>query len=426
MRVLIISSTTWDNANSFGNTFSNLFEGMKNVEIYNIACRHGVSNNTLVKKAVQITDKAVLKSIYKPKFDPSWEIQNTRKHINENQEISEKARRKRRTISFIIRDMIWKLGRWKKSKTLKQFLEEIKPDLVYLPIYASPYICDIQRHIIKRLDVQVVGHISDDVYGIPPKSSLLQRYYRLRLRKKLRGLIDQCEYLEVFAENMKNEYSKIFDKPCYLIGKGIQTEKIETIETYIPNGKPLRFVYTGNISDDRYKVLAEIGKSIAEVFKEDSAILDIYSATPLTKEMKKAFNQCARLKFHGSIDRDSVIKVQNRADFLVHVEGFSPRAIFSARMSFSTKIIDYMMMSKPILAFGPQEVNSIQVLKENEIGLAAVSQEELKYILREIIKGNVDYKKLTTKTKEYLANNRNITEIQEDIFRRMKNLVDEK
>ena len=38
---------------------------MENIEIYNIACRHGVSNNSIVSKAVQLTDESVLKSIYK-------------------------------------------------------------------------------------------------------------------------------------------------------------------------------------------------------------------------------------------------------------------------------------------------------------------------------------------------------------------------
>lgn len=35
------------------------------------------------------------------------------------------------------------------------------------------------------------------------------------------------------------------------------------------------------------------------------------------------------------------------------------KAIFSAKMSFSTKIIDYMMIGKTIVAYGPLEVNSI-------------------------------------------------------------------
>ena len=425
MRILIISRAPWDNADSFGNTFSNLFEGMKNVEVYNVACRHGVSNNTIVKRAAQLTDKGVLKSVYKPKFDPCWEIQNTQEITKENQEISVKARKKRRTVSFIIRDIIWRFGRWKKSKTLNEFLEEVKPDLIYLPIYASPYMCQVQRYIVQKLKVPVVGHISDDVYGYPPKSSLLAKWYRARLRKKLRKLIQYCSYLEVFAENMKNEYEKTFGKPCYLIGKGIQADEIAKIRTNEPQGQPLHFVYTGNIGDDRYKALASIGQEMSDVFHE-KAVLDIYSATPLTEEMKETLNQSDYVKFHGAISREEVARVQQDADFLVHVEGFSKAAIFSAKMSFSTKIIDYMMMSKPILAFGPQEVNSIQVLKANGLGLTAVSKKELSDALYKILENRVDYQKETEQKKEYLTKYRNIASIQAGIYNRMKNLVEKR
>jgi hypothetical protein len=98
---------------------------MENVEIYNIACSHGIFNNTVVKKAVQLTDKSVFKSIYKWMFDPCWEIQGNVNGAGSNQELSEVARKKRRTSAFIIRDMIWKLGRWKKSKTLTAFLNPV-------------------------------------------------------------------------------------------------------------------------------------------------------------------------------------------------------------------------------------------------------------------------------------------------------------
>ena len=423
MRILVISSTTWDNANSFGNTFSNLFDGMQDIEIYNIACRHGISKNDVVKKSIQLTDKSVLKSIYNWKFDPSWETHDSESLAELNQEISENARKQRKTISFIIRDLIWKLGRWKKSKTLNAFLEEIKPDVIYLPIYAAPYMCDIQMHIIKKLKVPVVGHISDDVYGYPPNASLLATWYRSGLRRKLKKLIGCCSYLEVFAENMKNEYSKIFDKPCYLIGKGIRIDNVEKIAINISHGDPLHFVYTGNIGDDRYNALVAIGKAIDECFAENKAVLDIYSTTPLTDEMKKAMCQCSCLKYHGGISKEEVLRVQETADFLVHVEGFSEQAVFSSKMSFSTKIIDYMIASKPILAFGPQEVNSIQVLKENNIGLTAVSQENLNKIMNNIAVNSVDYVKLTENVKQYLFNNRNIVEIQKDIYNRLNKLV---
>lgn len=426
MRILTISSTTWDNANSFGNTFSNLFEGMENVEIYNIACRHGVSNNSIVSKAVQLTDKSVLKSIYNWGFDPCWEIENCVDTKGVNKELSAVARKKRRTISFIIRDMIWKLGRWKKSKTLTAFLEEIKPEVIYLPIYASPYMCDIQQYIIKKLGVPVVGHISDDVYGYPPKGSLLAKWYRTGLRKKIKKLIKTCSYLEVFAKNMQEAYSKLFNKSCYLIGKGIQFETVKGINVQAPIGKPMHFVYTGNIGDDRYKALVDIGYAISKGLGRENAVLDIYSTTPLTNEMRESIHGCDAIDFHGGISKEEVVQVQKSADFLVHVEGFSQMAIFSAKMSFSTKIIDYMMMSKAILAYGPQEVNSIQVLKESEVGLTAISSEELETVITNIATNNVDYALLTKNTKQYLLENRDIEKIQAGIYQRLSDLVGEK
>lgn len=421
MKILVISRTPWNNSNSFGNTFSNLFGGMEDVEIYNIACRHGKNNNAVVKKTIQCTDKSVLKSIYKPKFDPCFEIECINNEIN--QELSENARRKRSTISFIIRDLIWKFGRWKKSKTLRDFLSEIKPDILYLPIYASPYMCDIQNFIINKLRVPVVGHISDDVYGYPPKISLLGKWYRLKLRKKIRKLIKNCSYLEVFAENMKDQYASMFKKECYLIGKGVKKEQIEQIKIQEQMQSSLHFVYTGNIGGDRYRSLAEIGHSISKTFNSGDAVLDIYSTTPLNKEMKTVFEGCDAIKFHGGIDREKVDEVQRNADFLVHVEGFSNSAIFSAKMSFSTKIIDYLLMGKVLFAYGPEQVNSIQVIKNNQIGLCATSQEELNKLIEDIYKKEINLKDIGEKTKEYLVEYRDITLIQEGIFQRMKELV---
>ena len=102
--------------------------------------------------------------------------------------------------------------------------------------------CDIQKYIIERVGVPVVGHISDDVYGYHPQVSLLAKLYKKQLRKKLRKLIDKCSYLEVFAKNMAEEYSHIFQKPCYVIGKGIKKEALLPISYTYPTRQPWKFV----------------------------------------------------------------------------------------------------------------------------------------------------------------------------------------
>ena len=52
IKVLIVSRTPWNNSNSFGNTFSNLFGGMSGVKIYNICCQPGSIENDIVKTLI--------------------------------------------------------------------------------------------------------------------------------------------------------------------------------------------------------------------------------------------------------------------------------------------------------------------------------------------------------------------------------------
>ena len=421
MKILVISSTPWDNANSFGNTFSNLFENMSGVEIYNICLKHGVSNNTVVEKACQLTDKTVLKSIYKINYDPARIIESQGVEKDFETEISSSARKKRSIISFIIRDLIWKLGRWKKSKILNDFIKSVNPDVIYLPIYSSPYMCDVQSYIVDKIGVKVVGHISDDVYDKTTSTSCLAKAYNNKTRKKVKALIEKCEYLEVFAENMKREYQKIFNIPCYLIGKGVKPEQVKDINYDISNDKEVSFVYTGNIGTGRYELLSKIGRALdAEM---PSAKLKIYSATPLTEEMQKSFSLCKSIRFMGAVSSAEVLKIQQQADFLIHVESFSKEGISSAKMSFSTKIIDYMLSGKPIFAVGPSEVNSIEVLKNHNLAIVVENESNLWGVLNKLANNQIDLKTIGNNVYNYLKNDRNIYEIQNGIKTRLQNLV---
>ena len=66
MKILILSSTPWTKDNSFGNSFSNIFEGLEDVEIANIYCKYGKPETDLVSKFFQITEKSM--SPCKPEF----------------------------------------------------------------------------------------------------------------------------------------------------------------------------------------------------------------------------------------------------------------------------------------------------------------------------------------------------------------------
>lgn len=424
MKILIISRTTWDDSNSFGNTFSNIFGKMSDVEIYNISCRNGISNNSVTSNELQMTDKSVLKSILNPFYDPCWRPGKSQNNQSVNSVISSNAIKRRRTISFVIRDLIWKLGGWKRSKALKSFLAEYKPDVVYLPIYSSSYMCDVQRYIVNQLGVPVVGHISDDVYNIPPNLPFFARIYRKHTQKKVAKIISSCEYLEVFAQNMADEYSKIFNIPCYVIGKGVTQEEIDSIPLYQPqNNGVLKIIYTGNISAERYSVLYMLGQAIDRDFK-GRATVDVYTQTFLSDEMQAGFDSINAINLKGAVSSDRVRQIQKEADLLLHIEGFSKKSLFEVRMSFSTKLIDYMLTGVPILAIGPSAANSMLVLESNRLATVITDPENmsdgLKAIFDDFDSSNQNRENIIV----YLQETRLISVIQSGIYNRLISLSD--
>ena len=160
-------------------------------------------------------------------------------------------------------------------------------------------------------------------------------------------------------------------------------------------------MYTGNLGNLRYENLYLIGKAldringvggttISNLLPKNAsqfvhtdggattkAILEIYSATPLTKDMESKFNECESIKFMGRVSAKEVVEIQEMADILIHTESFDPKEIHNVRMSLSTKIIDYLSRGKCILAVGSKEVTSIDYFVTNDCGMVASTEEEI-------------------------------------------------
>ena len=428
MRILIVSRTPWNNSNSFGNTFTNLFGGMEDVQIFNVCCQDGKTDNQIVERAYQMTDKSVLRSAYK-KASVGWEVKEIKNEAKEeapkeaelNTSFREKKNIKKNTVTVMIRDMFWKIGKWKKDKGFNAFLEEVSPDFIYLPVYGSWYMLDVAQYIVDKLKVPYACHITDDFYTFPKYTySPLKKFYSSRVRKKTRKIVGGCEYLEVFAANMQREYSKIFNKPCYLIGKGVHESEIAPLS--VPDfekKEKITFAYTGNLGVGRYKALTEIGMALDGMNIGKELVLDVYSASKYDDEIKSSFEKTKCISFKGAISRDEVTRVQKEADALIHVESFDKKNIALTKMSFSTKIIDYMMMGKPVLAVGPSEVNSISYLTDCKIAFISDENHPVKDTLTELLTDKEKLSTVLTNTHKFLIEKRNIDIIQKGIKARI-------
>ncbi|MBO5944145.1 MAG: hypothetical protein J6Q50_02470 [Clostridia bacterium] len=386
MRILILSSTPWTKDNSFGNSFSNIFEGIEDIEIANIYCKYGKPETDLVSKFFQITEKSMIRNLKNPKVPSGQEvfIEKTENTDIVEPKSADLARKKRWTVMFWARDLIWQIGRWK-SPELKKFIDDFKPDIIFQPIYYVRHMNRIAHFIKNYANVPMYGYVSDDVYTLKQFIiSPLGWINRFLCRAKVKKVVKQCEILYTISEIQRSEYEKIFKIPCKILTKSANFDEPAQVKSEY--NKPLQFLFTGNIGTNRWKSLAIIAEALKEINADGvKAEMKIYTGTPMTDEMSKALNIENASKVMGFVSSSEIPRIQSEADVLIHVESSDLKSKLAVRQSFSTKIVDYLKMARPILAVGPKDVASIAHLVSNDCAIVADNKEELKEKLLEYI-----------------------------------------
>lgn len=387
MKVIVVSNTPWNNSNSFGISFSNIFSGIQNLQFANIYCSTGTPDNELQMVCFQITVKSLIKNLWDKK-KPTGHIVLNRSNegtvrTDKEQQSFDKARLLRWQILFWGRDLIWKIGRWK-SPELCAFLDEFQPDIIFQPVYFSSYLNDIAQFVKRYTKVPMVGYISDDNYTLRQfRLSPLYWIDRLWKRKKVKRTINMCEILYVISDIQKREYEKIFNPPCSVLTKC--ADFYEPAPTWGGPYCPIKLVYAGNISRGRYASLLLITEAMGRLNKDKiEAELHIYTSSPLADKDKE------RLSASGCFLKEAVsyaklIELQKDADILVHVEGIALIDRLKVHQSFSTKLVDYFELGKCIFAVGTYDEASIKHLLDNDAAIVAQNKNEVFEQLKRLI-----------------------------------------
>ncbi len=380
MKILVVSSTPWNDANSFGNTFSNIFDGMDDLQFANIYCRPGEMNNQFNMIGYQVTESLLIKNLKNKSFPSGKLVYNHNSDAVERSELEQKTFDKARTLRwqvfFWARDLVWKIGRWKTPELIK-FIDDFNPDIIVQPIYFSSYLNDIDQFVKEHTNVPMVGYVSDDIYTLK-QFSLSPLYWidRIFKRKKVKKTVEQCELIYVISDVQKQEYEKIFTPPCKVLTKCADFSDEKKPEFKEP-GEIIKMVYAGNVSKGRYEILAHLAEATESLNKDDKKFeLDIYTLSPLTENQKNTLSS-ESVHLHPPVSYKEIREIQKNSDVLVHAEGFSLQEKLAVHQSFSTKIVDYLETNRCILAIGDDYCSSIQYFIKNECGVVATRKEDI-------------------------------------------------
>ena len=383
-KVLVVGTSAW-REDGTAHTLMDIFRCWDPDKVALIYTRADLPDTTVCHRYFQISESQVLNSVFKPWMKVGRVVENTPKITAEAEEEHRrytKGHKKPSSILPLAREFVWMLGRWK-STALKKFVFDFDPDIVFVPIYPTVFMGRIQHYILKLCNKPYVCYLADDNFSYDSCKGLLSYLHRFWLRKNVRWLSTHCKQMFVIVEKEKEETDRDFGTDSIILTKSIDF----TNRTYMSHeiNRPIKFVYTGSLIIGRDKTLAMIAEAINEINLCNSlAELDIYSQTTPSDEMMLRLNRGSS-HFKGFAPRSEMDEIQKEADVVVFAESLEGKSANIARLSFSTKITDYLSNGKCILAVGKEYIAPIDYFRRNDSAIIASNEEQIKDSIKLIV-----------------------------------------
>ena len=356
MKILVVSNIEWSVENAFGNTVTNWFAGMENVEFASLYARSSKPNNPVCSHYYAISPKSVVKNFFSPEKIGS-------EMIIEDHSFETKKNTEKRAINFLhsfkllpvkaIDEAVFAHAKWNNAK-FRNFAEKFSPDIIFTFVTGSRKIrlmIDAVRKI--KPDVKLAVYIADDVYGNSSRSG----------RKTVEKIIDEADLLFGASDLLCSEYEKIFGKKIIPLRKGcvLGSQFREREENGV-----IRIVYAGNLYYGRDAALARICEAIKKANKtaDRKLILTVFTSTPVPKKYEAVFNDKECCEFMGPRSYSEVMETMRGADLALHAESFSEKWKKVVRYSYSTKISDCIESGAMIFAVGPEGIASIEEVRK--------------------------------------------------------------
>ena len=281
-----------------------------------------------------------------------------------------------------IRDFLWFTGKWR-SKELDEFLDMYKPEIIIFGMEGYRYFNLINRYIIRKTGAKGIGFFWDDNFTYLQRKKtpgfLINRYLQ---RKSLKKTASMCDAFFAISPKTKKEADEFFGIDCEIITKPVECESLRSSE--IEKTDPIKVVYTGNLKIgrlDALRVISDVLINNPELEKKYE--FKIYSSTVIPEKTIKHFSKS--IHFCGSVPAYEVSHIQEKASVLLLLEDIIGDNQKIARLSFSTKITDYLAKGKCIIAVANENIASTEYLKQNNCALCVSNFDEIKVCLRNLL-----------------------------------------
>ena len=379
--VLIISHNVLSKTSNMGKTMTQFLGEWDKANLAQIYFHSEIPNVELCERYCRITDFDILKSLftfkvketYLTKNDIDLERKNTRIDNGIKSEIYRLGKNKK-TYMHMLRNVLWSGKRWKTDKMMK-WIDEFNPDVIFYPVGDYCFSIDVVMDICNEKNIPLVTFFGDEYYYLKTNNkSLFDKINKKLYRNSMDTLMKYTSFYITASDKMYELYKKKFGgNGCALLTPALKINKV------FNNGRS-KISYIGNLGLNRWKPLLEIGR----ILEKQGFILDIYSAET-DKNILKNFTMDNGIRFNGVVSAEEVLQIVSSSIISIHAESNDASTIEKTRYSMSTKIAELLNSGVCIFAYGPEDIASMEYLKNNDAACVVNYKKDLEKNLLKIL-----------------------------------------
>lgn len=428
MNILVISITQWSDNVGSGNTFSNFFGDWQDTNFSSLYLRAALPQNNICSEYYNITEKQILKNIFKPRNIGNTFTQDQLQEMRTGKDISKTVSQERKiqktflslggTFFLLAIELLWKTGGWK-NKKLDEFLGR-DINIIFAPAGKSIYLNTVIRYCVKKTGAKPVVFFADDIYCHKTRMPL-KYLFETRLRKEIRKTAEIGAKYYGASQKLCDEYKQYFGREIQPLYKGCDLEQYAVKASV---SSPVKIVYAGNLFYNRWETLEVLADEIEKINSDGiKATLEIYTTAEVTPVLDKALNRGEASKLMGARSYEEIKNILAGADIVLHVESFETKAIKSTRLSFSTKIIDGMQSGSCLMAIGPDCVASIEYLSRLDCAIVVNDIERIGEALIESIQNPERITENAAKMRVYAKEHHDIVSVRKKLQNDFRDLL---
>lgn len=319
------------------------------------------------------------KIFYYDELPAKWENNNDLEINSEEAKRAYKFGRKHTPLIYLLRGILWRKKYWCTPKLLK-WLDDFKPDCVFLSFSDSFFIPQIALFVAKRYDIPIVSSIGDDYYFNNQQNNSISYWIYKKLYKSLIDKVLAWKGSAIYiSDKIRDKYNQEFnlDGETVYLNSTIKRKEFSVIDLK----KPI-ITYFGNIRIGRNDSLCAIATALGKI-NSDYKVM-VYS-NEKDKEIYSKLIKHPNIIYGGSIPYEKVQEKMTESDITIIVEGTKEKDIELSRYSLSTKAADTLASGCSILVFGSIECGIIEYMKNTEAAVVCTEEDELEEKIRNLL-----------------------------------------